>query len=106
METTITVGAYTYHLVEYAYVTASQRDLVGYSKSPDIKFAGEIIKEIGDDCEWLTALTPVKRDPLGDTFLMEGIEGEANLTRHELFCFLAHLMMGGSYEAVIHPTGH
>ena len=84
METTITVGAYTYHLVEYAYVTASQRDLVGYSKSPDIKFAGEIIKEIGDDCEWLTALTPVKRDPLGDTFLMEGIEGEVNLTRHEL----------------------
>ena len=82
METMITVGAYTYHLVEYAYVTAIQRDLVGYSKSPDIKFAGEIIKEIGD--EWLTALTPVKRDPLGDTFLMEGIEGEANLTRHEL----------------------
>ena len=105
METTITVGAYTYHLVEYAYVTASQGDLVGYSKSPDIKFAGEI-KEIGDDCEWLTAPIPVKHAPLGDTFLMEGIEGEANLTRHELFCFLAHLMMGGSYEAVIHPTGH
>ena len=84
METTITVGAYTYHLVEYAYVTASQGDLVGYSKSPDIKFAGEI-KEIGDDCEWLTAPIPVKHAPLGDTFLMEGIEGEANLTtRHEL----------------------
>lgn len=83
METMITVGAYTYHLVEYAYVTASQGDLVGYSKSPDIKFAGEI-KEIGDDCEWLTALTPVKRAPLGDTFLMEGIEGEASLTRHDL----------------------
>jgi hypothetical protein len=84
METTITVGAYTYHLVEYAYVTASQRDLVGYSKSPDIKFAGEIIKEIGDDCEWLTVSTPIERAPLGDTFVMEGIEGEANLTRHEL----------------------
>ena len=82
METRITVGAYTYHLVEYAYVTASQGDLVGYSKSPDVKFAGEL-KEIGD-CEWLTPLTAIERAPLGDTFAMEGDEGEANLTRHEL----------------------
>ena len=91
-------------MVEYAYVTVDGENYIGRHKSPDLKFAGEL-KEIGD-CEWLTALTPVKRAPLGDTFLMEGIEGEANLTRHELFCFLAHLMMGGSYEAVIHPTGH
>ena len=83
METTMVVGAYTYHLVEYAYVTASQGDLVGYSKSPDVKFAGEI-KEIGDDCEWLTPLTPVQRAPLGDTFAMEGYEGEVYDTRHEL----------------------
>ena len=83
METMI-VDGYTYHLVRYAYVTVSQRDLVGYSKSPDIKFAGEIIKEIGDDCEWLTVSTSIERAPLGDTFMMEGIEGEANLTRHEL----------------------
>jgi hypothetical protein len=57
--------------------------LVGYSKSPDIKLAGEI-KEIPDDCEWLTPLTPVKRAPLGDTFILEGFTGEADYTRHQL----------------------
>lgn len=76
------VDGYAYHLAEYAYVTVGGENYIGRHKSPDVKFAGEI-KEIGD-CEWLTALTPVKRAPLGDTFLMEGIEGEANLTRHEL----------------------
>ena len=81
METMI-VDGYTYHLVRYAYVTASQRDLVGYSKSPDIKFAGEIIKEIGDDCEWLTPSTPIEHAPLGDTFVMEGYEDE--YSRHQL----------------------
>jgi hypothetical protein len=45
--------------------------LVGYSKSPDKRLAGEI-KEIGDDHEWLTPLTPIERAPLGDTFVMEG----------------------------------
>ena len=79
METMI-VDKCIYRLVEYAYVTVSQGDLVGYSKSPDVKFAGEI-KEIGD-CEWLTAPTPVKRAPLGDTFLMEG--GEDEYSRHQL----------------------
>ena len=78
----MTVGGYTYHLSEYAYAT-NQGDLVGYSKSPDIKLAGEI-KEIGDDYDWLTPLTPVKRAPLGDTFVMEGFTGEADYTRHQL----------------------
>ena len=82
METRMTVGAYIYHLVEYAYVTVDGENYIGRHKSPDLKFAGEL-KEIGD-CEWLTALTPVKRAPLGDTFLMEGIEGEISLPRHEL----------------------
>lgn len=83
METKMTVGAYTYHLVEYAYVTVSNKDYIGRHKSPDLKFAGEL-KEVTPDCEWLTPLTAIERAPLGDTFLMEGIEGEANLTRHEL----------------------
>jgi len=82
MQTMMIVDGYTYHLSEYAYAT-NQGDLVGYSKSPDIKLAGEI-KEIPDDCEWLTPLTPVKRAPLGDTFLMEGVEGEAAITRADL----------------------
>lgn len=83
METmeTIRVDGYTYHLVEYAYVTVSQGDLVGYSKSPDIKLAGEI-REIPDDCEWCQPLTPVKRAPLGDTFVMEG--GKDEYSRHSL----------------------
>ena len=81
METMI-VDKYTYRLVEYAYVTVSSKDYVGRHKSPDLKIAGELI---GDDCEWLTPLTPIEHAPLGDTFMMEGIEGEANLTtRHEL----------------------
>lgn len=80
METTITVDGYNYTLVEYAYTT-NQGDLVGYSKSPDIKLAGEI-KEIGDDYEWLTPLTPIERAPLGDTFLMEG--GVDTYSRHFL----------------------
>ncbi len=83
METTMTVDGYNYNLVEYAYVTVSQGDLVGYSKSPDIKLAGEI-REIPDDCEWLTPLTPVKRAPLGDTFILEGFTGEADYSRHQL----------------------
>jgi hypothetical protein len=70
MQTTMTVDGYNYTLVEYAYTT-NQGDLVGYSKSPDIKLAGEI-KEIGADHEWLTPLTPIERAPLGDTFVMEG----------------------------------
>jgi hypothetical protein len=82
METTITVDGYNYTLVEYAYTT-NQGDLVGYSKSPDKRLAGEI-KEIGDDHEWLTPLTPIERAPLGDTFLMEGVEGEAAITRADL----------------------
>jgi hypothetical protein len=45
--------------------------LVGYSKFPDKRLAGEI-KEIGADHEWLTPLTPIERAPLGDTFVMEG----------------------------------
>jgi hypothetical protein len=80
METTITVDGYCYNLVEYAYTT-NQGDLVGYSKSPDIKLAGEI-KEIGDDHEWLTPLTPIERAPLGDTFVMEG--GVDTYSRHFL----------------------
>jgi hypothetical protein len=80
METTMIVDGYTYHLVEYAYVTIGG-DLVGYSKSHDIKLAGEI-KEIPDDCEWLTPLTPVKRAPLGDTFVME--DGVDTYSRHFL----------------------
>ena len=83
METMI-VDGYTYHLVRYAYVTVSSKDYVGSSSSPDLKIAGELNKEIGDDCEWLTPSTSIERAPLGDTFMMEGIEGEANLTRHEL----------------------
>jgi hypothetical protein len=82
MQTTMTVDGYNYTLVEYAYTT-NQGDLVGYSKSPDIKFAGEI-KEIPDDHEWLTPLTAIERAPLGDTFLMEGVEGEAAITRADL----------------------
>jgi hypothetical protein len=80
METTITVDGYCYNLVEYAYTT-NQVSLVGYSKSPDIKLAGEI-KEIGDDHEWLTPLTPIERAPLGDTFVMEG--GVDTYSRHFL----------------------
>jgi len=80
MQTTMTVDGYNYTLVEYAYTT-NQGDLVGYSKSPDIKLAGEI-KEIGDDYEWLTPLTPIERAPLGDTFLMEG--GVDTYSRHFL----------------------
>jgi hypothetical protein len=82
MQTTMTVDGYNYTLVEYAYTT-NQGDLVGYSKSPDKRLAGEI-KEIGDDHEWLTPLTPIERAPLGDTFLMEGVEGEAAITRADL----------------------
>ena len=82
METTITVGAYTYHLVEYAYVTASSKDYVGRHKSPDLKIAGELNKEIAIDCEWLTPLTPIEHAPLGDTFVMEGYEDE--YSRHQL----------------------
>lgn len=89
METMI-VDGYNYNLVEYAYVTVSQGDLVGYSKSPDIKLAGEI-QEIPDDCEWLTPLTPVKRAPLGDTFILEGFTGEADYSRHQLEEQLADL---------------
>jgi hypothetical protein len=79
MQTMMIVDGYTYHLSEYAYVTI-QGDLVGYSKSPDIRLAGEI-KEIPDDC-WLTPLTPVKRALLGDTFVMEG--GVDTYSRHFL----------------------
>jgi hypothetical protein len=82
METKITVDGYNYTLVEYAYTT-NQGDLVGYSKSPDKRLAGEI-KEIGDDHEWLTPLTPIERAPLGDTFVMEGVEGEGAITRADL----------------------
>lgn len=77
----MTVGEYTYHLSEYAYTT-NQGDLVGYSKSPDKHLAGEI-KEIPDH-EWLTPLTAIERAPLGDTFVMEGVEGEAAITRADL----------------------
>jgi hypothetical protein len=70
MQTTMTVDGYNYTLVEYAYTT-NQGDLVGYSKFPDKRLAGEI-KEIGADHEWLTPLTPIERAPLGDTFVMEG----------------------------------
>ena len=80
METTITVDGYNYTLVEYAYTT-NQGDLVGYSKFPDKRLAGEI-KEIGDDHEWLTPLTPIERAPLGDTFVMEG--GVDTYSRHFL----------------------
>jgi hypothetical protein len=82
MQTTMTVDGYNYTLVEYAYTT-NQGDLVGYSKSPDKRLAGEI-KEIGDDHEWLTPLTPIERAPLGDTFVMEGVEGEGAITRADL----------------------
>jgi hypothetical protein len=82
METKITVDGYNYTLVEYAYTT-NQGDLVGYSKSPDKRLAGEI-KEIGDDHEWLTPLTPIERAPLGDTFVIEGVEGEGAITRADL----------------------
>jgi hypothetical protein len=82
MQTTMTVDGYNYTLVEYAYTT-NQGDLVGYSKFPDKRLAGEI-KEIGADHEWLTPLTPIERAPLGDTFVMEGVEGEAAITRADL----------------------
>ena len=78
----MTVDGYNYTLVEYAYTT-NQGDLVGYSKFPDKRLAGEI-KEIGDDHEWLTPLTPIERAPLGDTFVMEGVEGEGAITRADL----------------------
>ena len=78
METMI-VDGYTYHLVRYAYVTVSSKDYVGSSSSPDLKIAGELI---GDDCKWLTPSTPIERAPLGDTFVMEGIEDE--YSRHQL----------------------
>ena len=81
METMI-VDKYTYRLVEYAYVTVSSKDYVGRHKSPDLKIAGELNKEIGDDCEWLTPSTSIERAPLGDTFVMEGIEDE--YSRHQL----------------------
>ena len=80
METMI-VDKCIYRLVEYAYVTVSSKDYVGRHKSGDLKIAGELI---GDYCEWLTPSTPIERAPLGYTFVMEGIEGEANLTLHEL----------------------
>lgn len=83
METTMVVNGYTYHLVEYAYVTVDTKDYIGRHKSPDLKFAGEL-KEIAPDCEWLTPFTAIERASSGDTFLMEGIEGEADLTRHDL----------------------
>jgi hypothetical protein len=83
METILVVDGYTYHLSEYAYVTVSGKDYVGRHKSPSLKFAGEI-KEIPDDHEWLTPLTAIERAPLGDTFLMEGVEGEAAITRADL----------------------
>lgn len=79
------VGAYTYHLVKYAYVTVSNKDYIGSSSSPDLKFAGEV-KEIGD-CEWLTPSTPIERAPLGDIFTMEG--GEDEYSRHCLEVELA-----------------
>jgi hypothetical protein len=82
MQTTMTVDGYNYTLVEYAYTT-NQGDLVGYSKFPDKRLAGEI-KEIGADHEWLTPLTPIERAPLGDTFVMEGVEGEGAITRADL----------------------
>jgi hypothetical protein len=80
MQTTMTVDGYNYTLVEYAYTT-NQGDLVGYSKFPDKRLAGEI-KEIGADHEWLTLLTPIERAPLGDTFVMEG--GVDTYSRHFL----------------------
>jgi hypothetical protein len=83
METILVVDGYTYHLISYAYVTVSNKDYIGQHKSPSLKFAGEI-KEIPDDHEWLTPLTAIERAPLGDTFLMEGVEGEAAITRADL----------------------
>ena len=83
METTMTVDGYNYNLVEYAYVTVSGKDYIGRHKSPDLKIAGEVL-EIPEDHEWLTPLTPIERAPIGDTFLMEGEEGEASLTRADL----------------------
>jgi hypothetical protein len=80
MQTTMIVDGYRYNLIEYAYTT-NQGDLVGYSKSTDICLAGEI-KEIPDDCEWCQPLTPVKRAPLGDTFVME--DGVDTYSRHFL----------------------
>lgn len=82
METMI-VDGYTYNLAEYAYVTVSNKDYIGRHKSPDLKFAGEVL-EIPENHEWLTPLTTIERAPLGDTFLMEGEEGEASLTRADL----------------------
>lgn len=81
METTITVNGYTYNLAEYAYVTVSNRDYIGSSSSPDLKFAGEVL-EVPQDHEWLTPLTAIERAPLGDTFTMEG--GTDTYSRHFL----------------------
>lgn len=81
MKTTITVDGYTYHLVKYAYVTVGNRDYIGSSSSPDLKFAGEVL-EVPEDHEWLTPLTPIERAPLGDTFVMEG--GKDEYSRHYL----------------------
>ena len=78
---TIIVGDYTYHLIKYAYVTASNRDYIGSSSSPDLKFAGEVL-ELPQDHEWLTPSTPIERAPLGDTFTMEG--GTDTYSRHFL----------------------
>ena len=81
METTMVVDGYAYHLVEYAYVTVSNKDYIGRHKSATLKFAGEL-KEITSDCEWLTPSTPIERAPLGDTFTMEG--GTDTYSRHFL----------------------
>lgn len=80
---TIMVDGYTYQLVEYAYVTVSNRDYIGSSSSPDLKLAGEVL-EIPQDHEWLTPLTPIERAPLGDIFILEGFTGEGDYTRHQL----------------------
>jgi hypothetical protein len=83
METILVVDGYTYHLISYAYVTVSNKDYIGQHKSPSLKFAGEL-RKVDHDHEWLTPLTPIERAPLGDIFLMEGVEGEAAITRADL----------------------
>ena len=80
MKETMTVDGYVYHLAEYAYQTS--QGLVGYSKSPNLVLAGEV-KEIPDDHEWLTPLTPITRAPQGDTFFLEG-STEINYSRYQL----------------------
>lgn len=81
MEITMIVDGYAYHLVEYAYVTVSNRDYIGSSSSPDLKFAGEVL-EVPQDHEWLSPSTPIERAPVGDTFTMEG--GTDTYSRHFL----------------------